>query len=471
MKQTEHEKLQYQSFPDAAGGSRTLDKLKALRLPGLEGRSFLDVGCNEGFFCGFAHFHRAARAVGIDRSAEFIARARARFPECEFHHQGWDRLPDGPFDVILLASALHYAEDQPALVRALVDQLSPDGTLVLELGIASSRKAEWTRVKRGIDERDFPSMPMLREMLSDFAWKWMGPSVQQDGDPVPRHVVHVSRRRPVAYLLVQPPGYGKSSLAAGLFPRAGVPVVSGDQEIGLAAKGKGTASAALREAIAEDFSPFQLDRTIERIFDRGLGAELVALWLAQAGDGDVALDAYVPVARHREIERLLEARGYMPVRLEWDRVGHAPLPGDAAAQSAEAFYLSLLGEPAAGADMGAQARDWMPTGFVDELGLDDGRLYVRGWAIDACGALPDGICVKLGRRVLDLQRVERQLRPDVQRHLDLPHGLVGYRLVVDASGVRDPTDLVAGGLKVSTRGGPAFQFAGPIDAIFRDSRR
>ncbi len=465
MKQSNPDKAQYQSFPDAAGGSRTLDKLKALHLPGLEGRSFLDVGCNEGFFCGFARFQGAARAVGIDRSAEFIARARARFPECEFHHQGWGQLPEEAFDVILLASALHYADDQPALVHALVDRLSPDGTLVIELGIASSRKAEWTRVKRGIDEREFPSMPMLREMLADYAWKWMGPSVPQDGDPVPRHVVHVSRRRPVAYLLMQPPGYGKSSLASGLFPRAGVPVVSGDQEIGAVAKGKGTATPALREAITEDYSPFRLDRIIERIFERGLAADLVALWLAQAGSGDVALDAYVPAGRHLEVERLLEVRGYLPVRLEWDRVGQAPLPDATIAEAAEAFYLSLLAKPASAGVDGASSAPWEPAGFVDELTLADGKLIVRGWAVDAEGALPKGICIKLGRRSLDVERVERQLRPDVQRHLGLPHALVGYRLVVDAPSAR-PAEFI-GELKVFVRGGPVFQFAGPFESIFR----
>ena len=466
MKQANPEKAQYQSFPDAAGDSRTLDKLKALRLPGLEERSFLDVGCNEGFFCGFAHFQGATRAVGVDRSPQFIARARARFPACEFHEQGWDRLPEGPFDVILLASALHYADDQPALVHALVERLSPDGTLVLELGIASSRKAEWTRVKRGIDEREFPSMPMLREMLAGYAWKWMGPSVPQDGDPVPRHVVHVSRRRPVVYLLMQPPGYGKSSLASGLFPRAVVPVVSGDQEIGLAAQGKGAASAALREAIAEDYSPFRLDRTIERIFERGLAEDLVSLWLAQANGGDLALDAYVPASRHREIERLLEARGYMPVRLEWDRVGQAPLPEAAMAEAAEAFYLSLLGESAT---VAANSASWKPAGFVDELGLAEGQLLVRGWAVDAAGTLPREIGVRLGRRTLEVVRIERQLRPDVQRHLGLPHALVGYRLAVDAPGVRGAADL--DGLKVSARGGPVFELAKPVEDIFQGSGR
>ena len=73
---------QYQSFPDASGASRTLDKVKALKLPVLEGRSFLDVGCNEGFFCGLAKHLGASRVVGLDRSALFIERARARFPDC-----------------------------------------------------------------------------------------------------------------------------------------------------------------------------------------------------------------------------------------------------------------------------------------------------------------------------------------------------------------------------------------------------
>lgn len=460
------DKAQYQSFPDAAGDSRTLEKLKALRLPGLEGRAFLDVGCNEGFFCGFAHFQGARRAVGLDHSERFIARARARFPECEFHRQGWDRLPDGPFDVILLASALHYAEDQPALVHELVNLLSADGTLVLELGIASSRKAEWKRVKRGIDERDFPSMPMLREMLAGYAWKWMGPSVLQDGDPVPRHVVHISRRRPVAYLLMQPPGYGKSSLASGLFQRAGIALVSGDQEIGRAAEGKNPVSAALHAAISENYSPFHLDQTIERIFERGLGADLVSLWMEQAGEGDVALDAFVPLARHGEVERLLVARGYLPVRLEWDRVGQAPLPEAAIAQAAEAFYLSMLGEHA---DEDAPGEKWEPTGFVDELEFDDGRLTVRGWAIDAGGALPQEIHAKLGRRVFSVLQLDRELRPDVQRHLGLSHALVGYRAVLDFQGVRGSSDLK--GLKVSARGGPVFQFAAPVDAMFNRARR
>jgi SAM-dependent methyltransferase len=458
---------QYQSFPGAAGDSRTFDKLKALRFPDLAGKSFMDVGCNEGFFCGFAQFQGATRVVGIDHSDEFIARARSRFPGCEFHRQGWDTLPPGPFDVILLASALHYATDQRALIRSLVEQLSPTGTLVLELGIVSSRKAEWSRVKRGIDERLFPSMPMLREILVDLAWKWMGPSIAQAGDPVARHVIHISRRRPVAYLLMQPPGYGKSSIASGLFPQAGIPVVSGDQQIGLVAKkGRATAPEALVAAISEDYSPFHIDQTIQRIFDQGLAAELIALWLDEAGGGDVALDVYVPSAYHCVVERLLEERGYLPIQLRWERIGQAPLPDPVMAAQAEAFYMSMLDSSSAQGADGAQRVALGPVGCVDEVSVDDGQLIIRGWAIDANGALPERISVKLGRRVVQVDKLDKQLRPDVQRHLGLPHALVGYRACLDAPGVRTATDL-GSGFKVFVPGGVAFQLAGKIGDIFQ----
>jgi len=457
---------QYQSFPDAAGDSLTLEKLKALRLPDLDGRSFLDVGCNEGFFCGFAHFQGARPAVGIDHSKQFIVRARRRFPECEFHHRDWDSLPQGPFDVILLASALHYADDQPMLIASLVDRLSADGTLVLEMGIVSSRKAEWTKVKRGIDERLFPSMPMLRKMLASYAWKWMGPSVSQDGDPVVRHVVHISRRRSVAYLLMQPPGYGKSSIASGLFTRAGIQVVSGDETIGRVARGRSAAPDALGSVIREGYSPFRLDETIHRIFERGLGGDLVALWLEGAGNGDIAVDVYVPSTYHGEVERLLAEHGYMPVQLQWERVGPAPMPTEVLARQAEAFYLSLLDDATNAVARDAKRSDWKPAGFVDEISARDGCLTIRGWAIDASGALPNRISVRLGRRTIELERLERQLRPDVQRHMGLPHALVGYKAVIDAPEIHAASDL-ARNFKVFAREGGAFQLAGQVEAIFR----
>jgi SAM-dependent methyltransferase len=457
---------QYQSFPGAPGDSHTVDKLKALRLPDLRGRSFLDVGCNEGFFCGFAHHQGASRSLGVDQSEAFIARARRRFPECEFLCQGWDRLPPEKFDAILLASALHYADDQSALIHRLVEHLTADGVLVLELGIVSSQRSEWVKVKRGIDERYFPTMPKLRELLKDHAWKWMGPSVNQAGDPVSRHVVHVSRRRPVAYLLLEPPGYGKSSIAASLFGRARLPVVSGDQQLDQAAKGKVQAPEALLRWLREGYSPYELDRVIGSIFEAGLARELVQLWLAGVPAGDFALDAYVPSERHADVERILVEAGYLPVSLRWNRVGPAALPMDTLAAQAEDFYLSL---GAAGASPAA-ARAYTPTGFVDDVEVRDGKLLVRGWAIDAAGNLPRTLMVLTPAGLVEAPKVERQSRTDVQRHHDLPHALVGYLLEVDADGATRVEDL-RGAFAVSAGEGLApFRHAGTLSALLEGPR-
>lgn len=455
---------QYQSFPGVDGDSRSLDKLKALRLPDLAGRRFLDVGCNEGFFCGFASFQHAERVVGVDRSAVFIERARARFPNCEFHQQGWDALPEGPFDVILLASSLHYADDQPALIRRLVEQLAPDGVLVLELGIAGFAKSEWVKVSRGIDERFFPTMAMLRETLADYAWKWMGPSVSQAGDPVPRHVVHISRRRPVAYLLLQPPGYGKTSIANSLFGRAGVLTVSGDELILRVANAQQDASPALQELLAVDFSPFHIDQSVRKVFDAGLGGELVALWQREAGGESFALDAYVPEEQQAVVESLMAQAGYLPVVLRWDPVGARPLAAEITVQQAEAYFLSLLG-PGAGPDA-KRASGQGPLGYVDDFTLTGDQAVVRGWAIDAAGSPVNHLAVSIAGKSHVVTSFERQMRPDVQQHLRLPHSLFGFRLIMPVP-ARSSTEYLLQSLEVRAGNaegglGPPLLFAAPL---------
>lgn len=448
---------QYQTFPGAPGDSMTVDKLKRLALPNLAGKAFLDVGCNEGFFCGFAKYLGAARSVGIDHSHAFVARARERFPDCEFHARGWEELPEGRFDVIVLASALHYAEDQEALLHGLMRILSRDGVLVLELGIVSSRESEWVRVRRDSDERLFPTMPKLGEVLSKYAWKWMGPSVAQSGDPVSRHVIHVSPRRRAAYLLMQPPAYGKTSIARALFVPSGIPVVSGDEVMGRIAAGTLKATTALAAAIREGYSPLQIDQATQRIFDRGLAADLVAQWVGEAGDGDFALDTYVPAAYQAAVRAHLSEAGYMPVVLQWERPAASLMSQQALHEAADAFYLSMAdASPAAGATGSA--------GFVDELALSEGRLVLRGWAVDGNGAMPAALSVRVGDATFQVDAFEKQLRPDVQKHLGLAHALVGYRVTVPAPGVRELCDL-SGLLEVRAGGatvGDPFRFAAPL---------
>jgi SAM-dependent methyltransferase len=188
---SDEDNMTYQTFPGKRGVSASLDKLIALRLPPLTGKRFLDVGCNKGFFCGYALFDAASQVVGIDRSKASLDLARQRFPTAEFHNQSWDTLPEGSYDVILLASALHYAEDQEALIHRLMSRLAEDGTLVLELGIVDAPKDEWVLIKRNIDERFFPTWGKISAILEKYKWKRVGCSVSQGGDETRRYVLHV----------------------------------------------------------------------------------------------------------------------------------------------------------------------------------------------------------------------------------------------------------------------------------------
>lgn len=416
---------QYQTFPEAPGASMTVEKLKALCLPELAGKRFLDVGCNEGFFCGYAIREGATRVVGIDNSAHFIARARERFAAGDFRLQGWDNLPEGPFDVILLASALHYADDQPALVRRLMELLSKDGVLVLEMGVISSPTAEWRRIKRDIDERMFPTMGAVRELLAGYAWKWMGQSSAQAGDPVGRHVFHVSGMRPMAYLLMQPPAYGKTTIADGLFRPAGIPVVSGDNLLLRISRGERSAPESLASLLAESFSPFEVDKSIHQMFERGAAEAFMAVVIEEAGGSTFALDAYLPAERHAWVQAWLSQHGFLPVVLSWDRVGGGLLSAEDAESRAEDYFMSLVG----GCGEVRASTIEIPKeglGFVDDVDVVDGLLRIRGWYVDAGGSVAGSVMVRLGGHLLEGAPLERQTRPDVQQHLALAHSLVGF---------------------------------------------
>lgn len=284
-------------------------------------------------------------------------------------------------------------------------------------------------------------MAKLREILGDYAWKWMGRSVSQDGDPIARHVIHVSRRRPVAYLLMQPPAYGKTSIASKLFAPVDIPVVSGDQQIALVAQGKAEASRALHRAIKLGYSPYRIDETIQRIFDSGAGDEMVKMWLETAGTGDFALDAYVPLEHQALVESVLVERGYLPVQMRWERIGPKLMTEDVSARLAEEFRASMVVDgPLDAVQAEADMRPWA-TGFVDELSFEAGHLVIRGWALDAAADLPTCLGVRINNQTQMVEDVSAQVRPDVQRALGLAHARVGYRLAVAVPGINGLGDV------------------------------
>ena len=312
---------QYQTFPDVAGSSKSLDKVQALRLPPLAGKSFLDVGCNEGFFCGFALHEGATKVIGMDNHQGSVDKASLRFPDATFLKQSWDETIEGQFDVILLASALHYAKDQTALIHKLMTHLNPGGTLVLEVGLASDPGNKWVSVKRSIDERLFPSSAKLGEILDSYAWKLMGNSVDQNGDPTPRIVVHIQARLPYAFLLMAPSGYGKSTIAKMLGTAKDLKSISGDALIHQVSLGKYPVSEAFKDLLDKDYHHTNIAPVIESLFQQNLGHEWVSLWFSQANGQDVMIDAFIPRAYWDEVTNTVKELGFAPIQLAWDIIG------------------------------------------------------------------------------------------------------------------------------------------------------
>jgi len=242
VRSTSRRRGQYQSFDDAKGASQSSEKLAALRLASLGNRhdearplaglSVLDLGCNEGFFCGEALRQGARRVLGLDMNGGFLDRARRRFPAAEFVQGSWWEIPDEKFDVILFLSAIHYEADQRALLQKLAGHLTPTGVLVLECGVAGTGRKAWEAVKRGDGVRRYPSTTMLtEELLAPYAVRAMGRSVMQGGDPVPRQVFHCYLRQSTALLFVGPSTTGKSTLTRDL-ARRDIPLISTDQLLG-----------------------------------------------------------------------------------------------------------------------------------------------------------------------------------------------------------------------------------------------
>jgi tRNA (cmo5U34)-methyltransferase len=78
--------------------------------------------------------HPGARYTAIDSSEEMLERARSVVPQADLQHARLeDALPDGPFDLVVSALAVHHLDGpgKQDLFRRLAAVLAPGGTFVL----------------------------------------------------------------------------------------------------------------------------------------------------------------------------------------------------------------------------------------------------------------------------------------------------------------------------------------------------
>jgi SAM-dependent methyltransferase len=268
----------YQSFDGINGDSNSFEKLKRLRLPSLEGKSVLDIGCNEGFFCNHAIKYGAIRVVGIDSNAEIINRAKERNSEAEFINTDWWNLPNEKFDVILFLSAIHYEKNQQKLLSHLQRYLKDKGTLILECGVSPENNANhWSEFQRHDGVFRYPNFHYLIDvLLSNYAVTPMGRSVYQSGDPVPRFVFHCSPYRSTALLIYGSPNSGKSVLAK-ILGQNQAENYSFDLLFQRLIENKDSPKNKLCEFIKKNGNVIKLDILSKKIIDAGLSSELVKL--------------------------------------------------------------------------------------------------------------------------------------------------------------------------------------------------
>jgi trans-aconitate 2-methyltransferase len=129
---TNWDNTQYLKFADER--TRAAAELFA-RVP-LESASFVvDLGCGPGNSTALlAARFPAARLIGVDNSADMLARARNDYPALTFlEADAATFAPETPPDLVFANALLQWLPEHGARVPALFEQLAPGGVLALQM--------------------------------------------------------------------------------------------------------------------------------------------------------------------------------------------------------------------------------------------------------------------------------------------------------------------------------------------------
>lgn len=106
-------------------------------LPDLTGKRVVDLGCGFGWFSRWAAVNGAASVLGLDLSANMLAKAKAETSDSRITYESADletvTLPVAAFDFAYSALAFHYIDDFARLTRTIHQSLIPGATLVFSI--------------------------------------------------------------------------------------------------------------------------------------------------------------------------------------------------------------------------------------------------------------------------------------------------------------------------------------------------
>jgi SAM-dependent methyltransferase len=129
----------YSALPRSVEGLDGAPEWPTLRgmLPELRKSRVVDLGCGFGWFCRFAREAGAEQVLGLDLSANMLARARATTQDTAIEYRQTDLealdLPEAAFDLAYSSLALHYLENLGGIVAAVHRALAPGGRFVFSV--------------------------------------------------------------------------------------------------------------------------------------------------------------------------------------------------------------------------------------------------------------------------------------------------------------------------------------------------
>jgi len=98
------------------------------------GERILDLGCGTGHLTQEIKDH-GAEVVGMDASAEMIAKAKTSYPEIDFLvGDATDFHFDQPFDAVFSNATLHWVHQADEAIKCVYDSLNAGGRFVAEMG-------------------------------------------------------------------------------------------------------------------------------------------------------------------------------------------------------------------------------------------------------------------------------------------------------------------------------------------------
>lgn len=98
------------------------------------GERIVDLGCGSGQLTARIA-DSGAKVIGLDRSPEMIAQARANYPQLDFRvADATDFQIEARVDAVFSSAVLHWVKDASAAIACVARALRPSGRLVLEMG-------------------------------------------------------------------------------------------------------------------------------------------------------------------------------------------------------------------------------------------------------------------------------------------------------------------------------------------------